>query len=704
MDTLLERYSLSLERFNFGDGSASTNLDHPSDSNTYLSSGSDGDTTDISDYNRPVIKYISDILLEEDLEGKPCMLQDCLTLQAAEKSFYDVLNQKDPLSPNQPPLSVHQSFENSDDDSPHSCHNSNASIAAKTNWVFDPSETSKVQSSLVQSLPDAVLDSDSLSEMQRLEYFGGLREASKFLPKVKFETIDLKGSQLMPPGLDQWPLATNTLMRRPDNDDYSSTNRSKGKKNHQRDDGDYPEEGRSNKQPVAFADDSEPQEMFDEVLLCLGNHEFESCSNDESLITEGSGKLQHKKQSKGSKTRDSKKQNNNRELVDLSTLLTQCAQAVASYDQRTASAQAVASYDQRTASELLKQIRQHSSPYGDATQRLAHYFADGLEARLAGARTPSYSPLISMQISAAEILKAYEVFVTSSPFRTVSNFLANRTILKLAEKATRLHVIDFGISYGFQWPCFIHHLSKRPGGPPKLRITAIELPQPGFRPTEKVEETGRRLQKYAERFNVPFEYNVIAQKWETIQFEDLKIDRNEMIVVNCMNRLRHIPDDTVMVNSPRDIVLKLIKKINPDLFIHGVVNGTYNSPFFVTRFREALFHFSALFDVFEASVPREDERRLMFEKAVYGKDILNVVACEGLERVERPETYKQWQVRNVRAGFKQLPLDQEILKKVERMLKFMGYHNDFRIDEEGHWILQGWKGRTIMALSFWKKA
>ncbi|KAI5321929.1 hypothetical protein L3X38_031001 [Prunus dulcis] len=173
MDTLLERYSLSLERFNFGDGSASTNLDHPSDSNTSLSSGSGGDTTDISDYNHPVIKYISDILLEEDLEGKPCMLQDCLALQVAEKSFYDVLNQKDPLSPNQPPLSVHQSFENSDDDSPHSCHNSNASIAAKTNWVFDPSETSKVQSSLVQSLPDAGLDADSLSGCKGLSILEG---------------------------------------------------------------------------------------------------------------------------------------------------------------------------------------------------------------------------------------------------------------------------------------------------------------------------------------------------------------------------------------------------------------------------------------------------------------------------------------------------------------------------------------------------
>ncbi|GLT67655.1 hypothetical protein SLA2020_399470 [Shorea laevis] len=102
------------------------------------------------------------------------------------------------------------------------------------------------------------------------------------------------------------------------------------------------------------------------------------------------------------------------------------------------------------------------------------------------------------------------------------------------EKATSLHIIDFGIEYGFHWPLLIHKLSKRAGGPPKLRITGIEFPQPGFRPTERIEETGRRLAKYCERFNVPFEYHALAsQNWETIQIEDLKIDRNEMLAVNC---------------------------------------------------------------------------------------------------------------------------------------------------------------------------
>ncbi|KAK1353860.1 hypothetical protein POM88_052225 [Heracleum sosnowskyi] len=54
-------------------------------------------------------------------------------------------------------------------------------------------------------------------------------------------------------------------------------------------------------------------------------------------------------------------------------------------------------------------------------------------------------------------------------------------ILDKASNAATLHIIDFGIQYGFQWPVLIQCLSMRPGGPPKLRITGIELPQSGFR-------------------------------------------------------------------------------------------------------------------------------------------------------------------------------------------------------------------------------
>ena len=129
------------------------------------------------------------------------------------------------------------------------------------------------------------------------------------------------------------------------------------------------------------------------------------------------------------------------------------------------------------------------------------------------------------------------------------------------------------------------------------------MAQLGFRPTERIEETGRRLQDYARSFNVPFEYNAITSKWETITVKDLKIRKDEVLIVNCLYRFRNLVDETVIVDSPRNMVLNTIRQANPDVFIHGIVNRSYGAPFFVMRFREALFHYSALFDMFETTIP-----------------------------------------------------------------------------------------------------
>ncbi|TYH16219.1 hypothetical protein ES288_A05G100700v1 [Gossypium darwinii] len=207
-------------------------------------------------------------------------------------------------------------------------------------------------------------------------------------------------------------------------------------------------------------------------------------------------------------------------MVDFGSLLTQCAQAVAVYDQR-------------AATELLGKIRYYSSPYGDGTERLAHYVAKGLEIRLNGTRAP-FTQIPSNTTLAADVLKSHILYVSVCPFGRISNLFSNRNIAKLAEKATTVHVIDFAIAYGFQWPCLIHRLSTRSGGSPKLRITGIDFPQPGFRPAERIEAIGRRLRRCCENVNVPFEFNAIAKRWETIRAEELNIEREELLVVNCM--------------------------------------------------------------------------------------------------------------------------------------------------------------------------
>ncbi|KAI3458684.1 hypothetical protein Pfo_015349 [Paulownia fortunei] len=679
---------------------------------------SEADSPEDFDFSDVVLKYINHILMEEDVEDKTCMFQESAALQAAEKSFYEVLGEQYPASRDyQLVPHLDQSIESPDEkffgelksycgpgDTETLCpdchtdpncngfdrHNVPSNVVSQSTSQLSYSSSSSSgtiidgpMDSPVSTLKIPDIFSDNVSAMQ---FKKGVEEARKFLPSGSNLIVDMKYDESVEK--EQKEGSTNRVVKMKKKFDNEFLDLSRGKKNPYQESMGLQEE-RSSKQSAVYSETTVSPDMFDKVLLCSGGKNESALRKELSEVTKNTTQNGQSKGYNGGKTRG-KKQGGKRNVVDLRTLLTLCAQAVAADDHR-------------TANEFLKQIRQHATPSGDGMQRLAHYFADGLEARMAGSGTQIYTSLINMPTSAADVLKAYHIYLATCPFRKISNFFANKTIMNVSEKVTRLHIIDFGILYGFQWPCFLQRLSSRPGGPPKLRITGIDLPCPGFRPSERVEETGRRLASYAETFKVPFEFNAIAQKWETIKLEDLKINEDELLVVNCLYRFRNLLDETVIVNSPRNIVLNLIRKMNPAVFVLGIVNGAYNAPFFLTRFREALFHYSSFFDMLEANIPREIHERMLLERIVFGREAMNVIACEAAERIERPETYKQWQVRNMRAGFDQLPLDKEIMKLARNRVK-SSYHKDFVIDEDGHWMLQGWKGRIIYALSSWRPA
>ncbi|KAH0460948.1 hypothetical protein IEQ34_008523 [Dendrobium chrysotoxum] len=437
------------------------------------------------------------------------------------------------------------------------------------------------------------------------------------------------------------------------------------------------EEGRSLKQSALGFDTEVPPEMLDALLFkeCKGNRQVETCY----------------KTSHGGTKSGTKKKLEKKESVVLDSLLIQCAQAISENDLP-------------HAHKLLNQIRQHSTPFGDSNQRLAHCFANGLEARLTGGGgggSVSYYFQSPPPATVSDMLKAHQIYLAAAPFKKISDFFAHQNILNVSGKSRRLHIIDFGIYHGFMWPCFLQRLSTLPGGAPMLRITGIDFPQPGFRPAERVEETGRRLSEYARRFDIPFQYHPIACKWEALQLEDFGIEEDEVLVVNCMNRLQNLADESVSPDNPRDQVLNTIRKLKPDVFVLGIVNGTYNTPFFLRRFKEAMFHFSALLDMLETNVGREDEHRRLLERHFFEREAFNVISCEGLERVERPETYKQWKTRSERAGLVQVPLDADIVRKSRWKLKRC-YHKDFMVVEDGKWLLQGWKGRILYGLSAWR--
>ncbi|XP_047338106.1 scarecrow-like protein 11 [Impatiens glandulifera] len=598
-------------------------------------------------FSSDMLKYINNVLMEEDdLEDKACPPIHDSTLTAAEQSLCDVLYDRQPL--------LHHSSFNSQNSSN----------------LFEPSMVSDLNSCQSNHVWLPLVD-DKLPEFQ----YGMISnsESSFNLMEGDFR-VSCNKDRLVTHG-ESVDVEINSYRGKRV---LLPENLIRVRKTLDREEEDEMEEMRCNKMLASSSATQEElilHDMFDKMLVLWGGE------NDCSPVNETLKSIY------------SRKGSSKREAVDTRSLLIQCVQAIGCNDQN-------------CAIKLLKQIRHRCSLVGDGTQRLAHYFANALEARLANSGFPGYKNVVEKDktFSDTAVIKALELFLSKFPTVVTSYLFASDMIISLNDnKSTSIHILHFGIVHGLQWLPFIQTLSGRVGGPPKLRITGIDIPQSGFRPAARVEETGRRLASYCERFGVPFEYNAIAAKWETLSVSDFKIKEDETVVVNCLYQFMYLQDDTVSKDSPRDAVLKLIRTINPDLFIHGVLNGAFSSPFFVSRFRDALFHFSAFFDMYDAIVERDNQERLILERELLGKEILNVVACEGLERIVRPETVKQWQSRTLRAGFKQVPVGKGTVKKLKSMV-ISNYHKDFMIEVSNQWVLQGWKGRVLFALSCWKPA
>uniref|UniRef100_J3NAH6 Uncharacterized protein n=1 Tax=Oryza brachyantha TaxID=4533 RepID=J3NAH6_ORYBR len=440
------------------------------------------------------------------------------------------------------------------------------------------------------------------------------------------------------------------------------------KKNHDRDEQQQQleeEVGSSSKLAaltIAAAEATGAREMLDELML----HGHETCIKDMEKLRVDMDKEAEKKSSSS-------------KVVDLRMLLID---------------------SQQCAGQVLKKIRQHSSATGDAMQRVAHCFAKGLEARLDGSGRQLYQS--RWRMSLVEYLKVYKLYMSACSFKKVALLFAAMTIMHAVQGKQKLHIVDYG-DCGLHWPDLFRRLGSREGGPPEVRITIVDIPQPGFRPAQRIEASGRCLSSCAKELGVPFRFQAVAAaKWETVGADDLHIDPDEVLVVNDLLSFSVLMDESVFSEgpSPRDVALRNIGRMRADVvFIQGIANANHGASF-LSRFRGALLYYSALFDMLDATVPRGSELRLALEQNILGPYALNAIACEGADLVERPEKYRQWQARNHRAGMQQLPLRPEMLAAISDEVKRY-HHKDFLLCEDGQWLLQGWMGRVLFAHSAW---
>ncbi|KAF8407624.1 hypothetical protein HHK36_006757 [Tetracentron sinense] len=160
-------------------------------------------------------------------------------------------------------------------------------------------------------------------------------------------------------------------------------------------------------------------------------------------------------------------------------------------------AEAVQHQNLNLAEALIKHLGSLAVSQTGAMRKVATYFAEALARRIYG-----LYPQKSLDSSFSDLLQMH--FYETCPYLKFAHFTANQAILEAFAGKNQVHVIDFSINQGTQWPALMQALALRPGGPPSFRLTGIGPPQPDN--TDALQQVGWKLAHLAETIHVEFEY------------------------------------------------------------------------------------------------------------------------------------------------------------------------------------------------------
>lgn len=217
------------------------------------------------------------------------------------------------------------------------------------------------------------------------------------------------------------------------------------------------------------------------------------------------------------------------------------------------------------------------------------------------------------------------------------------------------------------------------------------------------EQYRRMVEAAAERYGVPLEYRTLSVPLQDMRAGVLHLrPQREALLVNAAMRLHTLQDGSVVRSSPRDAALRAVHRLQPRVLVLAEKHVGLNGPFFLRRFGEALDFYSSLFEALDAGLERTSPARELFEKQMLGREIINVVACEGLERVVRNERQQQWHERMREVGFVPLPVPRCVRDSASHVLR--KHSPNFNVKEDGCALVLSWKARSLLAVSGWRVA
>ncbi|VAH47844.1 unnamed protein product [Triticum turgidum subsp. durum] len=389
--------------------------------------------------------------------------------------------------------------------------------------------------------------------------------------------------------------------------------------------------------------------------------------------------------------------------------------------------------DTHAAAVALQEVyRQASFRGGDPAQRVAAYFADALASRLllpppAKAKTTTTTTTTTRE----EQFLAFIMFYQASPFYQFAHFTANQAIVEAFEAGgrRRLHVVDFDVSFGFQWPSLIQSLSdaattsssqsSQDGSgdccdePVSLRITGFGASADELRDTEA------RLARFADGCpNLRFEFEGVVNNGPGDgRHERIKNDPAATVVVNLVfpaaQNARPSSWDTrsalAHIRSLNPSLVFLIDKIDEGSGGKGA--GRCGSASLLPQFAANLRYYAAVFESLHECLPADSAERIAIERDHLGVEISDAMASLDRRRHNGDRAADQisrgWKERLESAGFEDARLSSRTVSQAKLLLKMKSGGcggGGFRVIEagDGKAMALGWRDRALITASAWR--
>ncbi|MCL7033008.1 hypothetical protein MKW94_021095 [Papaver nudicaule] len=363
-------------------------------------------------------------------------------------------------------------------------------------------------------------------------------------------------------------------------------------------------------------------------------------------------------------------------------------------------AAAISDHNMKEASTIISDLRQMVSIQGDPSERIAAYMVEGLAARMATSGQALYRALKCKVLPSSDRLSAMQILFEVCPCFKFGFMAANGAIEEAVKDEDRVHIIDFDINQGSQYMQLIQTLASRPGKPPQIRLTGVDDPESVQRTVGGLEIIGQRLEKFAESVGMSFEFLPLAAKTSEVTPGMLRCQPEESLIVNFAFQLHHMPDESVSTVNQRDQLLRMVKGLGPKLVTVVEQDVNTNTTPFYPRFVEAYNYYLAVFQSLDVTLARNSPDRMNVEKQCLARDIVNIIACEGEERIERYEVAGKWRARMKMAGFLPSPLSTRVDSTIKENLK--QYCDRFNAKHEQGALHFGWESKSLVVASAWK--